>query len=464
MAALVLAASALPLGARSSAAAEITDVATAFEDDNPFDLRARIGYEHDEARGAIKREAEVPGSSELQVLKDLTYARSRDAMSARLEAGIFHELGVFVELPFVLDDQTELHYDQSLGSGCVYPGGTGTPNCVNASNSSTVRDGIAPKNGYDAGAAGGPTSGNLLFRGAPRGGSGLDAFDTINVGINWAVLSQRRDPTKPTWVLGFESDISFGNIMKFDRAHPDANHGVSEGLHRLIFRTAVSRRWKWVEPYAGLWYQLPIARADSLFVDYGPAERNQGPQQSAGTVFGLEGIPWERPKEQYKLTLDARLRIEGMFDGRGCSEVWEMLASSPALSCDPTQNPACDPKQTSNPNTKYQGQPYTGLTQIENYASFGADFSVAAQLGRYVRLNLGFQYTHNQAHTITADDVGQSFDPNSGSGCSTPTTGRVTRPCEYNPAYRPIVNQVGRRYVVDGLDLFRVGLWAQAMF
>ena len=76
-----------------------------------------------------------------------------------------------------------------------------------------------------------------MFRGALRGaqgGSGADAFDTFNLGLTWAPLSQARDDTKPTWTISFESQISIGNIMKFDRAAPEANHGVSEGVHRLI--------------------------------------------------------------------------------------------------------------------------------------------------------------------------------------------------------------------------------------
>jgi hypothetical protein len=257
-------------------------------------------------------------------------------------------------------------------------------------------------------------------------------------------------------------------VMKFDRTRPQANAGVSEGLHRLHFRTAISRRFKWVDPYVMFWYMLPIAREDSLFVDYGATQKNKGPQQSGGTVFGFEGIPWERPEHHYKIAIDVRGRIEGRFDGRGYSEAWEMLAGSPALACDPTWNPSCAPDPMDpmklKPSSRYQGQPFTGLTAIENYASIGADIGVTVQAGRYVRFHAGFQYTHDQSHFITVDDVGKAFDKNQGDGCSVPIAARVSRACEFNPAYRPVINQIGRRYKVDNVDNFRFGLWAQGMF
>lgn len=465
---LIVAAATVAVGHAS--AAPLTDVPTAFEKGNPFDFRARVSYFHDEARASLKREGEIAGQDQIGVTKDLLYAHSRDSMAVRLEAGIFHELGVFVELPFVLSDTTDYRFDQQLGAGCVYPGKGATPDCVNASNSSAVSDGIVPAGGYDATASapgapkGFPPGGDLVFRGPHRGGSGLDALDTLNLGINWAVLSQRRDDTKPTWVLGFEGQISFGNVMKFDRDRPDANHGISEGVHRLIFRTAVSRRFRYVEPFVGFWYQLPIARNDSLYIDYGNSQKNGAPQQSAGTSFGLEGIPYEKKESDIKVAIDLRGRIEAKFDGRGYSEGWELFASAPSLACDPKQNLACDPTMTGNANTKYQGQPFTGLTQIQDYAIFGADLAVTVQAGKHLRFLAGLEYARNEAHIITNDDVGQAFDSKVGNGCDSPVSGRVTRACEYNPAYRPVINQVGRRFIVDNLDALRVALSAQAMF
>ena len=448
-------------------AAELTDVASSFDDDNPFDLRLRVGYAHEWKSASIKREIELSGQDEIVNYKDLLYARSRDLLGMRLELGLFQDLMLYGELPLVLRDSRDYKFDQSLGKGCVYPGQGTTANCVNGSNSSTLADGIVPQAGYDATLStpttpiGFPPASDLVFRGVARGGSGLDALDTINLGLAWAPLSQKRDDTKPTWIINFEGQISVGNIMKFDRAMPDANHGVSEGLHRLFFRTMVSHRFRFFEPYLGFWYMLPVARDDGLFIDYGQTQKFKGPQQAGGTVFGFEAIPYDRKDGKFKIALDLRGRIEAKFDGRGYSEAWEFLASSPALACDPKWNPACDSTKISNP---YQGKPYTGLTRIENYATLGAEAALVLQLSKYARLNLSLQYTHDQGHRISSDDVGQAYNPNVGDGCSSAIGARVMRPCEYNPAFRSVINQVGRRYFVDNVDLLRIGVWAQAMF
>jgi hypothetical protein len=442
-------------------AADVTDVASAFDEDNPFDFRFRVNYAHTEKRAQIKREFEglSPTQSQIALLKDLVYAQHRDALNLRAEFGIFQDLMLHVELPIILALSEEYGFDQSAGSGCRFPPDP-APNCVNASNSSTVADGLVPATGYDAthnGAA--LPAGSLLFRGANRGainGSGLDGFDTFNFGLTWAPVSQKRDDTKPTWVLALEPQISIGNIMQFDRSRANANHAVSEGVHRLVARTAISHRWRWVDPYMGFWYMYPIARGDSLYRDYGPSQKLKNPMQQGGTVFGVELVPFERPRDGHKVSIDLRGRLEGHFSGRGYSELWELLASAGPLACDTMDNhaaynPACDPRQTSN---AYQNQPYTGITTIENYASLGADIALNVQVGQHARLRTTFEYQHDEAHFITGEDI----------GVPTTSSGRVMTAPEFSPAYRAVMDQVGRRYRVDNVDTYQFQIWGQLQF
>jgi hypothetical protein len=362
------------------------------------------------------------------------------------------------ELPIIIDQQQSYGFDQNLGSQCVFPPAA-NPTCVNASNSTTISDGIVPAGGYDAANRGaGFTDGTSVFRGALRGaqggGSAGDAFDTFNLGLSWAPMSQMRDPTKPTWVWLVEGQFSIGNVMKFDRANPDANHGVSDGTHRLFIRTALSKRYKYFEPYWGLWYLLPISRgSDSLYIDYGPQQKVVNPQMQGGTVFGTTVIPIDRPDKQWQLAFDLRLRVEGHFQGRGYSELWELLASSPVHACDASQamyNPACGTTVT-NP---YQNQPFTGLTTIEGYGTIGADFAIQAQLGPYARFRTGLYYQHDESHFITGDDIGT---PQNG-------TGRVSAPNEFNPAYRPVTDLPGRRYRIDDVNVFTFHISGQVRF
>ncbi len=167
-------------------------------------------------------------------------------------------------------------------------------------------------------------------------------------------------------------------------------------------------------------------------------------------------VPVDRPAQQYKFAISLDGRIEGHFQGRGYSEIWELLASSPALACDTTvpasaqYNPACTTAVT-NP---YQNKPFTGVTTIQNYATVGVGASLLGQIGPYARLRVGFDYTHDQSHLITGDDIGT---PQNGSG-------RVQAPQEFNPAYRAIIDQPGRRYKVDNVNIYDVWLYGQVMF
>ncbi|HEX2573491.1 MAG TPA: hypothetical protein VH877_28335 [Polyangia bacterium] len=444
-------------------AAEITDVTSSAEKGHPFGFRIAASYSHLEKRAAIQREIEVAGADDIRAFKDLRYTQRRDTLNLRAEIGLFRDLMVYGGLPLVLSDSRELRYDQSLGAGCVFPGDPNSaPTCVNAGNSSTVADGILPASGFDARAGGAaiPGGSSLVFRGPRRGGSGTDLLDTVNVGITWAVFNQKRDDTKPTWTLNFEAQISIGNLMRFDRANPDANHGVSEGLHRLVARTAISKRFRYFDPYIGFWYLFPTPRKDTLFLNYGPAQQSQRAQQKAGTVFGVELIPLDLQRKSVKLALQFQGRIEGRFEGRGYSEIWEILAGAGPLACNPAQNPACSTNNNPISNPYQGGQPYTGITTIQDHAVVGADFSLILQAGKWVRLGAQFQYTREQGHLATIDGVGQALDTN----CQKPTDGPVTRPCEFNPAYRPVINQVGRRYRIDDIDLYNVGGWAQFIF
>jgi hypothetical protein len=174
-----------------------------------------------------------------------------------------------------------------------------------------------------------------------------------------------------------------------------------------------------------------------------------------GTTFGTAIIPYDRPAKSFQIALDLRGRIEGHFNGRGYSEMWELLASSPALNCDGTQarwNPACDPAA---PNNGYNNHPlFTGVTTIENYVTVGADIAFQAQIGPYVRFRTGFEYSRDQGHYVTGEDIGKPMN----------ATGRVMDANEFNPAYRPIIDLPGRRFRVEDINLFNFYLSAQAMF
>ena len=92
---------------------------------------------------------------------------------------------------------------------------------------------------------------------------------------------------------------------------------------------------------------------------------------------------------------ESTTRVEATFQGRGYSELWEMLATNPALMINP------DPGMTQ-PGTPLQ--PHPGTTVIENYATFGGTFGVRGQMGERLQFRLGGGFEYDQGHAVTFDD------------------------------------------------------------
>src|SRR3954447_7761906 len=103
--AFLLALAALALGAGAARAADVTDVASSFDEGNKFDFRFRMRYDHTEKRAQIKREFEgLAGQESLALFKDLAYASHRDSLTLRAEVGLFHDLMLHAELPIIIEE------------------------------------------------------------------------------------------------------------------------------------------------------------------------------------------------------------------------------------------------------------------------------------------------------------------------------------------------------------------------
>ena len=287
---------------------------------------------HARSAAQIKRELEglSPTQASIVVLRDLLYAQTRDALSLRAEVGLFQDLMFHVELPIILDEQNTLRL-RSVG-------GRGLPLRARCHAQLRERDELDDDSRRDHRPAG---DGHAAVQGRARGAARRQRARRVrhvqlraDLGAGRAEARRHQadlDPRRSS--RRSRSATSWPTIARV----PNANHAVSEGMHRLFARTAISHRWRWIEPYMSFWYMYPIARGDSLFKDYGPSQSLKNPQQQGGTAFGAELVPFERPRDGHKIFIDVRGRLEGHFAGKGYSEAWELLAASPALACDMAQ-------------------------------------------------------------------------------------------------------------------------------
>lgn len=261
-----VAAAVLLLGAPIRAA-EVTDVADAADvirigDErisDPFDLYVGSNIELLWSGGKILREpidrpgvaTDASSCSEANPractpVDELKWNRSVQRMMLQLEVGLFHDLALTFGLPIYLGDTIQFRYADG----------------VDASNST-----IDPQNG--------DPDDTLFAHNASTKHQGLGALE---LGLRFAPLSDERDDTKPSWVIYFNWAMPYTAPVydptdAQDRATESNPGSMGDGVHRLTFGTANSRRIGnfgligidpkenrrgYTDPYIDFSYTLPV--------------------------------------------------------------------------------------------------------------------------------------------------------------------------------------------------------------
>jgi hypothetical protein len=425
-----------PLRARG---AEVTRVVSALDDQNRFDLNLTLGWFHEAKRGFINRELESELSPRGELVKDLEYAQTRDVLDLRADFGVLWDVGLHVEAPLVLSDVRTLDFDQS-----------------DSGTSTLLRDGILP--GFGAASYGldaehgrpftAPSTN--VFRGPVRRG-----FESLGLGITWAVFNQARDDTKPTWTLGFDAKLDLFRDMRFDPANPGANTAVGLGYHQLVWSTFVSKRFRHFDPYFGAWYMLPVRTNGSIYQELpGGNQTAVNPQQRAGVVAGFEQIAWEDRRGMRRVTIELRGRAEERFFGRSASELWEPLSGRSDCAADGANCRAgidLDLDGDGRPD-----HPHPGVTETQAYGTFGGDAGLNVQIGKHVRFRGLFGVTLEMPHFITFANAG--VDRNGDNHVDS------TQPAEANPVYREAIDLPGRRFKSEGMRTWSLFFEGSIMF
>jgi hypothetical protein len=463
-----------------ASAAEVTRVASSFDQDfngNAFDLHFGVSYGFDFKQAAVLREWGAGGRNHLA--KDLIYRQMRHTIMPTLEIGLWHDISVYVALPVVLSDNRSYSFDKQEGGDCVFPQNPaqssyepGSATCVNKTNSTSIRDGIVPRDGYDAFEDSNPygqftdPETDMIFRAPTRRG-----LDQIHAGVKIGILSQARKSHLPNWVIGLEGRFAIGKPMTFERSiqveDPAGNHRVGRGIHELGVWTALSRRYRWLDPFFGAYWRQSIRAGNTQFENWGSTAGNANPQSNTGAYFGAEIVPWENKAHDRKFSIILSGSTGLHYNGRGYSEVWELLSDSPALVGDYTPDDGnagdCSRQGALAHAASHPLDPendggylaaggsecgaYNGITTIDDYGTFGFNGALNFHMSKFARLNFGVDMTTDTRHFVTAASRGkgdQAGEPD----LVDPDTADV------NPVRRDIVDQVGRRYAVD--DVFNV--------
>lgn len=437
-----------------SETSEITSVVDAFDSTDPFDVHFLLGFEQSWKTANIRRETALfqPGLSTGGFVAHsenvAKFSQSTSTLNMGADVGIFRDLALVFRLPLILSDSREL---SDLGGSSKNPQRLQDPN--------------------------GEQLFSVPFKSPNR--SGVDYF---SAGLDYAIMNQQRDWTKPTWVVGVEGRFGIGTPLHAcnDNPAPGAQKcpdpanaangrdpGISRGMTSLGVHTVFSRRFGYVEPYSGFWFLADFPHDQT---DYGATSNLKGsllnhPPLTGKFVMGLEIIPWERKEQFQRLVFDARFSGTYHSPGREYSELFDALGTSQAHSLrDSTPSAYHDTgngNSVADPNA--QKVYFSGITDQQAYGSFGGQAGVTWQAGEYLKFNAGGGVTFVQSHLITASDscnpdfkgdVGASGPchgvANGGAGPQ-PITGIP------NPNHRDVIDLPGRRFSAD--DTTIVNLW-----
>ncbi len=473
--------------------AEVTQVVDAFDDDDPFDLHLSLGYQQTWKSAKILRESFIdqPGLAAGGYTADnmnvAQYTETTSRLNTKASIGVYKDIALSFRVPIILSNNRKLEgLDGSENSQAVVLQG-------------------AP--------------GEQLFR-LPFESPARSGVEYLAVGLDFGVMNQMRDLTKPTWVIGFEGRFSVSEPMhacskstdglnqpgpQKKCAHPsDINRngvsgefldaegrqlegnfsgereaGVSRGTTGLELHTYLSKRIKYIEPYGGFRALFEFQNDSS---DYGSTDLKGSlvnhPPLEGSMILGLNVIPWEVRDQFQRVTIDFRFTGTYRSEGRDYSELFDALGSSDAPSLrSPTYAAFHDPNPGDgidesfvDPNS--QKVYFTGLTDIQQHGKYTFSTEFTWQAGEYVKFSLGGGYTLVQAHYIAFDQAcNPDFSDNitkSGPCRSTgiDSFGGETRSATGipNPNYRAVINTPGRRFRVDDSSAFDAWLNATVMF
>lgn len=417
-------AAALLVGPSLAHANPASDVPSAADPGNTADAHVTLDYAYEVETSTIARE--ITNDDPLgrqKTTNDLSFHQYRHVITPKLELGIYHDTWISVALPITITQARELDLHDGIDRG----------------SSTTVRDGLLTMDGFDASDPTSPTTGNLLFRGQNRKG-----IDQVHLGLGIAPMSQKRDPTKPTWKLGAEVRLAAGKLMEFDRDNVGSETGVSRGVHELRLWTSFGRRFNRTEGWFELFYQVPLReRAGSLYKNPGFGATNTGAGQQAGVSFGVEAYALDDRANKNRIGLDLGASVVGHFEGRDYTEMWEVFAFAGDVNAGGPLVLDADPVTDGRQDARHPG-----ISNFENFLETSAKFALRADLGDHARFSVGVDLKWRSDHLISFADAGVDF-PLCGTGRCENEDNDLVNPGtqEVNPLHSSLIDLVGHRYL-----------------
>jgi hypothetical protein len=424
----------LLLGAPFTAsAAEITRIASSFDEDDPFDLFADVSFTRTQNRSKIVREQLAPGGGGRQDVNELWFRGVDSRLNIDLSIGLYRDLQFSFSLPLVLQQNDS--YDFVAGT---------TPETSTIINNRVNPDGsIAP----------GRTA---LFTVDPTGTtSRRGGLGNMRFGLAYAFFNQKTDPSKPDWIVGidYEAPTASQRDPSVDNTLEDSERGnVGDRVHKYTFYTSFSRRIGVADPYFRAHYTLPVAGPGIYSNCFNRAQTTTGGFESPtlGRPDNCFNGPWNRKETGIKSP-----HMAGFLMGS------EFLAFN-----DRTKNQQFALDVRAIGNYVGRGRYYNELSSVmgkllatQDYFQVGGLLGVTATAGGAFKLRASGTFLYNTDHTLTDEVIGKDLDGNGGVDVDNPD-----KQLEVNPNFDFRTDLVSRRFRATEGKTLRLDVMATFMF
>lgn len=398
-------------------AARITDVVDAFDDNGDvYDFSFSVDFTqiHEKAKITRERNTLDPNYKKMVNQREFEYNSIKSLMDVNLKFGLYKDLEFHVNFPITIQEQNKgkqaKHFRDKFWSS-----GYGFSNVGRPSLMVDKVFGFAEWESLHAG------------------------FGDMTFGISYSPVNQERVKEYPTWVFTLDIQAPTGPEQKAVLEQDPNNAykgksdttGVGKKLVALTLKTAISRRWNYVEPYFGMHYKFTF--------DTGGLIKN--PRYEGNFLLGMEVIPYELKREGeneplWKVAFDFQMQATLMGKGHEFNAITDPLAwrrdknGSQYWPTDP-RNPA----YYIYPNNQ---APNYELPLEDRYTYVQGLFGLYATLYHYVTLRTEFGFGHRTEHFLS---LPESVDIS------------TLRPANKN-GYNNQINEVGARVKLSDSFVF----------
>jgi len=409
-------------------AAEVTRIASSFDEDDPFDLILDVRFNRTQTHTKIVRE-QLTGAVQGLIERPEVWHRGSDTrLDMNLAIGLYKDFEFSFGLPLILQQNDNYSFvsvttseNSSVVNNCLNPNGTLTdPTCLATD--------VGERSLFTI-----PST-------HKRGGLGNMRF-----GMAYAFFNQQRDETKPMWIVGIDYEAPTAKVRDPSQDNTDLERGnVGDRVHKYTMYTSFSRRMGVADPYFRFHYTVPVQgpgiysncfnRASQGLPENcftGPWSRKetgtQAPTQ-AGIVTGAEFTAFSDKTKAQKFALDIRAIGNYVGDGRYYNELSAALGK---------------------------------LLATQEYFQVGGQFGATASAGEAFTLRASGMFLYNTDHTLTNEALGVKPDE-----INTTPSGAIDpgdNP-NINPNFDFRTDLVSRRFRAVESTMFRLELSAAFAF